>query len=385
MIATAEKQNGSDTIDAVQADAVAVEQQPIERREATVMEIAAVIAGSRDFPDVRTPEKAAVRILAGRELGVGPVQSVIGIRIQAGRVSIDAGLIASLITNSGRYYYKILNHTNDECTLLFAENGVEVGRSTFTIADAEKAKLMSKDTWKNFPRNMLFARALSNGARWYCAGIFGGAVYTHEELGLAVDEDGRAVEVDNSGFELCTKDQRNEIYSLVAATGDTMPNYVSKLGIKLLDELSVQEADKEIKRLQKKVLKAGVPEMKAPDNSTDASAPNVGANNAKTAPASSPSTTAAQTTMQEAFDDAKRHSSPEQRNSIIEMAQQLIPDEAECCETIKAWLTKRSRKKLAELNWLEAESIIEGLKAALANEPPFEPTPTQTPGTGKKS
>jgi hypothetical protein len=48
--------------------------------------------------------------------------------------------------------------------------------------------------WKKYTRNMLFSRAMSNGCRWYCAGVFGvGTVYTPEELGADVDADGDPV------------------------------------------------------------------------------------------------------------------------------------------------------------------------------------------------
>ena len=46
-----------------------------------------------------------------------------------------------------------------------------------------------------FPRNMLFARAISNGARWYCPDLFNGnAVYVPEELGAVVDGDGNVID-----------------------------------------------------------------------------------------------------------------------------------------------------------------------------------------------
>jgi hypothetical protein len=34
---------------------------------------------------------------------------------------------------------------------------------------------------------MLFARAMSNGARWYCPDVFAGPAYTPDELGADVD------------------------------------------------------------------------------------------------------------------------------------------------------------------------------------------------------
>jgi hypothetical protein len=62
------------------------------------------------------------------------------------------------------------------------------------MQDAQAAGLTGKDNWRKFPRNMLFARALSNGVRWYAPDIFNGAtVYTPDELGAAEDDDGNVV------------------------------------------------------------------------------------------------------------------------------------------------------------------------------------------------
>ena len=44
---------------------------------------------------------------------------------------------------------------------------------------------------------MFFARAISNGAKWYTPGIFGGApVYTPDEMGADVDEDGDIIDAE---------------------------------------------------------------------------------------------------------------------------------------------------------------------------------------------
>ena len=42
---------------------------------------------------------------------------------------------------------------------------------------------------------MLFARAMSNGVRWYCPDVFAGmAVYTPDEMGADVDGEGNVIE-----------------------------------------------------------------------------------------------------------------------------------------------------------------------------------------------
>jgi hypothetical protein len=359
------------------------------RRDATVMELATVIAASRDFPDCRTPEKAAVRILAGREMGVGPIASIIGIRFQAGRKSIDATLMAGCIKRSNVYDYKIITHSDETCELAFFENGESAGLSTFTIADAKKAGLVTKDIWKNYPRNMLFARALSNGARWFCPMIFDGAIYTHEELGLAVDEEGRAIECEAGvGNELCTRDQRQQIINLVAAVGDTMPKFMEKMGIKLLDELSQREAIQEIKKLEKKLNKAGTPAVADGEKQTGLPTPVVAVNATSPAPAVQPDAlTPAQQMIADATTESCQASTPEQRELILSLAATLVPDEDECHEMLVAALAKRHARKMANLNHLQAAALIEALQAKIKEAksdssesdetPPFVPTPAK--------
>jgi hypothetical protein len=68
----------------------------------------------------------------------------------------------------------------------------QVGVSEFTLADAKKAGTQNLE---KFARNMLFARAMSNGVRWYCPDVFDSPVYTPEELGANVDGEGNYVDV----------------------------------------------------------------------------------------------------------------------------------------------------------------------------------------------
>ena len=51
-----------------------------------------------------------------------------------------------------------------------------------TMEDAKRAGLLGKTSWQRYPEDMLFARALSRGARRFCPDALGGAIYTPEEL-----------------------------------------------------------------------------------------------------------------------------------------------------------------------------------------------------------
>lgn len=146
-----------------------------------------VFAASGYFADARDAAQAIVKIQAGKELGFGPVASMTGIFIVKNRVTMSASIMAAAIKRSKPYDYRIKELTDQSCTLVFSQDGQVVGESSFSMTDARKAGLDKGDNWKGYPRNMLFARALSNGAKWYCPDVFCGPVYTPDELGVQVD------------------------------------------------------------------------------------------------------------------------------------------------------------------------------------------------------
>ncbi len=151
-----------------------------------VMTLAAVLTKSGYFQDARDAAQAVVKVLAGQELGFGPIASMTGIYIVKGRVSLSANLIAASVKR-GKYNYRVTELTDTACKIDFYEGKEKVGESAFSMEDAKAAGLAFGDNYKKFPRNMLFARAMSNGAKWFCADVFGGPVYTPDELGATVD------------------------------------------------------------------------------------------------------------------------------------------------------------------------------------------------------
>jgi hypothetical protein len=159
-----------------------------------------MLAMSGYFEKAADPTQAlaqmCTKVLAGRELGFGPFAAVNGIHIIKGKPSVSANLMASAVKSSGRYDYKVKKMDATACEVEFFEivNGKResLGVSSFTDKEARAAGTQNMD---KFPRNMLFARAMSNGVRWYCPDVFSGnAVYVPEELGEAVDQDGNIVE-----------------------------------------------------------------------------------------------------------------------------------------------------------------------------------------------
>jgi hypothetical protein len=146
------------------------------------------------FKDGRSVSQAVVKIVAGRELGFGPMASMTGIHIIEGKPSTGAHLLAALIKRSERYDYKVIRCDKDACELEFFERKDKgklesLGKVSMTLAEAKETGLAVKaggglkDNWKRTPDDMLFARAISKGYRRYCPDLSCGVtVYTPEDL-----------------------------------------------------------------------------------------------------------------------------------------------------------------------------------------------------------
>lgn len=168
--------------------AIAIPAKPIEPSDLNeVMTFAQVAVRSGTF-GLKNIEEAAFRILYGRELGMSVFQSIMGIDIIQGRPGLKAGTVASLIQRSGRYEYRVGDWDHLKCVIEFYDGGQVLGKSTFTIEDAKRAGVFKEGSnWSKYPKAMLFARAITQGARAYCPSIFFGPIYSSEELADGVE------------------------------------------------------------------------------------------------------------------------------------------------------------------------------------------------------
>lgn len=150
----------------------------IDLRE--LKQLAEIMVASGAFEDVKDVAKAQVKIMAGAELGFSPLVSMTGIHFFKGKVVIGANLIASLIKESPKYDYEVVEHTNQACGVQFfktTKNGFRepLGPPVrYTIEEAKTAGLLTKDTWQKYPADLLFAAVMRQGSRRHCADILRG-------------------------------------------------------------------------------------------------------------------------------------------------------------------------------------------------------------------
>lgn len=145
-----------------------------------IQRTAMAMSKSGYFPDAKSEAQAIVKVMAGAELGISPFAAMTGIHIIQGKPTMGATLLAGIVKNDPRYDYRVTKLDDGQAIIQFYENGEKSGVSSFSAADAKRAGTKNMD---KFPRNMLFARAMSNGFKWYCAGAGGGmAVYSDGEI-----------------------------------------------------------------------------------------------------------------------------------------------------------------------------------------------------------
>lgn len=157
------------------------EQLPINE----IMNIGKAFAESGMFADIKSAAQAIVKIQAGQEIGIPPFAAMSGIHIIQGKPTVGAGLMASRVKGSGKYDYKVIEQNEKVCNIDFYQGKEKIGNSTFTIEDAKKAGTKNID---KFPKNMLFARAMSNGVKWFCPDVFTAPVYTPEEMETVTED-----------------------------------------------------------------------------------------------------------------------------------------------------------------------------------------------------
>lgn len=145
---------------------------------------------------IRTAEQAIIIMLKGRELGIPPMQAFSSIAVVSGKPTMSAELMLSMIyKNVSGAIVDIVTTNDKECKIEAKRPNGKKTVFTFTMEDAKRANLTGKGPWLTYPAAMLRARCISSMARAMFPDALSGVVYTAEELGAQVDDDGLVIEI----------------------------------------------------------------------------------------------------------------------------------------------------------------------------------------------
>ena len=133
--------------------------------------------------------RAVIVMRYGASLGVLPEQAIRQIYIVEGQPSPSASLMLALAFGSGllrRQDWRITKSDAVECTIeLF---GTTRAKPEYVVARFDEYKhLHNKTNWKNYPQDMLVARATSRAMRRYFPDMFGGVYCAEERVDIRAD------------------------------------------------------------------------------------------------------------------------------------------------------------------------------------------------------
>lgn len=127
-------------------------------------------------------QQAAAAILAGRELGIPPIQSLRAISIIQGQIALSVQAQLALAHRAG---VKIadLEEAENYCTVTLSR-GDERVTATFSLEDAKRAGLGGR-SWEKYPRLMLRARAIGSALRLIAPDVVLGLLSPEEAQAIA--------------------------------------------------------------------------------------------------------------------------------------------------------------------------------------------------------
>lgn len=149
------------------------------------MRYAEALSGASLLPDSYRGKPANVLLALeyGSALGIAPMVAIQQVHIIQGRPVASAQLIGALVRKAGHRLRVTGDDKRAVCEITRSDDPDFTFRAEWTMERATAAKLTGKDTWRQYPGNMLRARAITECARDACPEALAGISYTAEELG----------------------------------------------------------------------------------------------------------------------------------------------------------------------------------------------------------
>jgi hypothetical protein len=157
-----------------------------------LIQLSEMIAPAPFVPDALRGKPGSVMgcMMMGRELGIGPMQSVNDISFIKGKRTLAATLMVQLVRARGHKFKTVESNDAHAVVQIHRKGEAEPEPPVeFTWADAQRAKLTDGDNYKKYPVAMLWSRATSAACRRDASECLGGNAYTAEELDSIDEQD----------------------------------------------------------------------------------------------------------------------------------------------------------------------------------------------------
>ncbi|MFJ8146943.1 hypothetical protein ACIQ6R_17975 [Streptomyces sp. NPDC096048] len=228
------------------------------------------LANTPLLPDVYRKQPASVlwAMEYGRALGLDVVTTITTIHVIKGKPTQSADLMLGRARSAGHRVR--IKSDRERCVVRVqrADDPDDESEVEWTLDDAVTAGLCTlrdgrpfarddknrPQAWEKYPRAMLRARAIAEAVRIACPEVLHGAIYTPEELGAVVDQEGQPVHV----VERTDVPQMTEA-TVVQSTPNTPPPAPQPERRDYLAEAQAAETADAVRALWKEAQAAGAP------------------------------------------------------------------------------------------------------------------------------
>ena len=175
---------------------IEIQRFELQQRSARLFAMSGLFADIKGQSPEQSIAQAFVKICLGEAMGFNPAESMTGIDLIQGRVAISANMRAARMQRAG-YEWDIVQLDDKGCRLRPKYQGKPLMREevdgktgdvslvpaevAFMVEDANRAGLIGKENYKKNPKNMFFARAITNMQRWYAPGVLSANILSTEE------------------------------------------------------------------------------------------------------------------------------------------------------------------------------------------------------------
>jgi hypothetical protein len=138
----------------------------------------------------KRPANLLIALEYAEAFGIAPINAISSVFVIDGKPSASADLIAALIRRAGHKLRVEGDDKHATATLIRADDPDYEYVASWDLDKAKQARLLDKGTWKTYPGALLRARAITEVARMGASDALFGVIYTPEEVGADVNEDG---------------------------------------------------------------------------------------------------------------------------------------------------------------------------------------------------
>lgn len=151
--------------------------------------MAQMVSQVQGFGYFKKPSDAMLVAMKAHDMGLSFTEALEQVYVVKGRTAIQGALMLKRIYEAG-HEIEIIENNASLASIKGKRKGSEKWvQWSFSIEDARRGQLLTKDSWRMYPQDMLLWRCVARAARFQFPDCLGGAAHLPEEIGGSEERD----------------------------------------------------------------------------------------------------------------------------------------------------------------------------------------------------